>query len=49
MVYVTRSLMVEEQWEKSEVDGTEKVDTAEAIILTTAEASIAIPWTTIEV
>ena len=38
---LTRPLMVEREWGKREVDGTEKVDTAKAIFLTTAEASMA--------
>ena len=33
--------MIEGQWGKSEVDGTEKVDTVKAISLSTAEASVA--------
>ena len=41
-VYVTRPLMIEGQWGKSEVDGTEKTDAAKAISLTTVEASIVI-------
>ena len=41
-VYLTRPLMVEREWGKREVDGTEKVDTSKAISLTTVEASIAI-------
>ena len=40
-VYVTRPLMVEGQWGKSEVGGTEKLHSVRAISLTTAEASIA--------
>ena len=40
--------MVEGEWGKIEVDGTEKVDTAKAISLTTAEASIAILYATIK-
>ena len=34
---------------KKELDGTEMVDTAKAICQTTAEGSLAILWTTIEV
>ena len=48
MVYITRPLMVEGECETSEVNGTEKEDTARAISLTTAEASVATLQTTIE-
>ena len=43
-VNVTRPLMVEGERGESEVDGTEKIDTAKTIFQTTAEASTVLGW-----